>query len=256
MRIAIDWRRIARDGLILAVIALFLTLTGVYNATTHLSLPLAWGYWMLTLIVGTLAGWSAAHLLEREKPSRTYVVIAALIIAIAASAAVTAVIVLLTLLQGFVPPLTIVLELFPAVMLITFGMMTIGYLIERAFGDSPIASGAVGAAGPAGDPTAAFMDRLPVKYRGAELYAVSSEDHYLRVHTDRGEEMILMRLADAIRELSGADGLQTHRSWWVARDGVADVRRDGGKLSLMLKSGGEAPVSRTYQKKVRETGLI
>lgn len=102
---------------------------------------------------------------------------------------------------------------------------------------------------------AVFMDRLPIKYRGAALYAISSEDHYLRVHTDRGEELILMRLADAIRELNGASGLQTHRSWWVAKSGVSDARRVNGKLTLQLKSGALAPVSRTYQAAVKEMGL-
>ncbi|MEM9054360.1 MAG: hypothetical protein AAGB16_03460, partial [Pseudomonadota bacterium] len=53
-----------------------------------------------------------------------------------------------------------------------------------------------------GDPIQSFLERLPVKYRTANLYAVSSEDHYLRVYTSLGEELILMRLADAVRELT------------------------------------------------------
>lgn len=96
----------------------------------------------------------------------------------------------------------------------------------------------------------AFMSRLPAKYRTAQLYAVSSEDHYLRVHTSFGEEMILHRLSDAIRELSGQAGSQTHRSWWVAKDGIEASRKEDGKLVLVLKSGTEAPVSRTYRKAV------
>ena len=106
------------------------------------------------------------------------------------------------------------------------------------------------------DRIAGFLQRLPVKYRGADLLAVSSEDHYLRVHTDRGEELILMRLADAMRELGEDNGLQTHRSWWVAHQGVADSRRENGKLLLVLKSGREAPVSRTYQSSVKAAGLV
>ena len=106
------------------------------------------------------------------------------------------------------------------------------------------------------DPTLKFLERLPVKYRTSELYAVSSEDHYLRAHTSVGEEMILMRLADAMRELAGADGLQTHRSWWVSRDGISDIKKDSGKLTLVLKSGKEVPVSRTYIKPVREAFAI
>ena len=107
----------------------------------------------------------------------------------------------------------------------------------------------------AADPAATFLDRLPLKYRGADLWALSSEDHYLRVHTSRGEELILMRLADAIRELSGSRGVQVHRSWWVAPDGVRDTRRDNGKLVLVLKSGTEVPVSRTFVQAAREAGL-
>lgn len=105
-------------------------------------------------------------------------------------------------------------------------------------------------------PGTAFADRLPVRLRAADIYAVSAEDHYLRVHTSSGEELILLRLSDAVRELAGVEGLQVHRSWWVARQGVSDVRRDDSKLVLKLKSGAEAPVSRTYAKAVREAGWV
>lgn len=101
-----------------------------------------------------------------------------------------------------------------------------------------------------------FVDRLPVKLRAAEIHAVSAEDHYLRVHTNLGETMVLMRLADAIRELGALEGMQTHRSWWVARQGLADAAKGDGKVTLKLKSGAEAPVSRTYIKAVRDAGWL
>ena len=103
---------------------------------------------------------------------------------------------------------------------------------------------------------AAFAERLPIKLRAAEIYAVESEDHYLRVHTSAGQELILMRLADAVRELAGVEGMQTHRSWWVAKQGLADVVKGDGRLTLKLKSGAEAPVSRTYAKAVKEAGWL
>ncbi len=102
----------------------------------------------------------------------------------------------------------------------------------------------------------AFADRLPAKLRAADIHAVSAEDHYLRVHTSAGETMILMRLADAIRELGALEGMQTHRSWWVARQGLADTAKGDGKVTLKLKSGAEAPVSRTYQKAVKDAGWL
>ncbi len=101
-------------------------------------------------------------------------------------------------------------------------------------------------------PGAQFLQRLPIKYHQATLYAVSSEDHYIRVHTDHGEELILMRLSDALKELSEADGLQTHRSWWVARAGIAESISKHGKHSLRLQTGTVAPISRSFSKAVRE----
>jgi len=100
-----------------------------------------------------------------------------------------------------------------------------------------------------------FLNRLPIKYRATDLYAVSSEGHYLRVHTNRGEELILMRLSDAIRELASADGLQIHRSWWVANNGVAESLRKNGKRTIVLKSGSKAPVSRSFIQALKDAGL-
>ena len=102
--------------------------------------------------------------------------------------------------------------------------------------------------------TARFLDRLPFKLRGSVIWAVSSEDHYLRIHTDRGSDLILMRLSDALVELEGLEGAQTHRSWWVARDAVRDVSRGDGRATLTLEGGIEAPVSRRYAKALREAG--
>ncbi|WP_375208833.1 LytTR family DNA-binding domain-containing protein [Hyphomonas jannaschiana] len=129
-------------------------------------------------------------------------------------------------------------------------MLTLaGLLISRAR-----ETASAGGVEPA-DTTQRFLDRLPVKFRRAELWAVSSEDHYLRVYTSLGEELILMRLADAVRELDGAAGVQVHRSWWVAKAGVSDARRDNGKLVLVLKNGTDVPVSRTYQAAAKDAGL-
>jgi hypothetical protein len=103
-------------------------------------------------------------------------------------------------------------------------------------------------------PSVRFAERLPAKVKGAVIYAVSAEDHYLRLHTSKGSELILMRLSDAISELEGLEGAQTHRSWWVARDAVESTRRDGDRIVLVLKGGAEAPVSRPNVRALREAG--
>jgi DNA-binding LytR/AlgR family response regulator len=101
-----------------------------------------------------------------------------------------------------------------------------------------------------------FAERLPPKLRGAAIWAVEAEDHYLRLHTSRGQDLILMRLSDAIAELDGIEGAQVHRSWWVARSAIADIARADGRATLTLQDGSEVPVSRTYAKLLREAGWL
>lgn len=100
-----------------------------------------------------------------------------------------------------------------------------------------------------------FFERLP-PHLGSDLLALEMEDHYVRAHTALGSELILMRMRDAVAELQGIEGAQVHRSWWVARDAVEDVKRDGRNLRLVLPGGIEAPVSRTRAAELKEAGWL
>ncbi|WP_448202796.1 LytTR family DNA-binding domain-containing protein [Azospirillum sp. sgz302134] len=102
----------------------------------------------------------------------------------------------------------------------------------------------------------AFLARIPARL-GRDLLALEMEDHYVRVHTAEGSDLILMRLRDAIAELSGLDGLQVHRSHWVAASAVTGVeRKPDGKLTLILRNGLRVPVSRSYAAEVRAKGWV
>ena len=101
---------------------------------------------------------------------------------------------------------------------------------------------------------AVFRRRLSARRRGARLIAVEAEDHYLRVHTDAGDELISARFAEALDELGKAHGFQTHRSWWVAADAINGVRWRRGAGEARLAGGVTAPVSRTYAPILRAAG--
>jgi DNA-binding LytR/AlgR family response regulator len=124
-------------------------------------------------------------------------------------------------------------------------MVALAVLVRRR----PTQTHAVG-----GQPPPKFLARLPAKLAGAELYAVEAEDHYLRLHTSLGQDLILLRLADAIAELEGLEGAQTHRSWWVARAAIASAERMDGRAVLTLKDGAEVPVSRGFARELRAAG--
>jgi hypothetical protein len=101
---------------------------------------------------------------------------------------------------------------------------------------------------------AAFRRRLSAKRRTARLIAIEAEDHYLRVHTDAGSELVSMRFADALVELASAHGHQTHRSWWVAAGAIETVRWKRGVGEARLAGDLVAPVSRTYAPALRAAG--
>lgn len=98
-------------------------------------------------------------------------------------------------------------------------------------------------AGVAGSGVSPILERLPVHRRG-RLRALEMDDHYVRVHTDRGQHMLLMRMRDAVAEVGAVEGEQVHRSWWVARDAVEGQLGQGRTVRLKLAGGLEAPVAR------------
>ena len=134
----------------------------------------------------------------------------------------------------------------------------------------PVANGNTRGAGGAAADEAATVSTKPVaspasiqnrarphrptqKQRGPrllDLIYLKVSGHYLEVVATRGSAVILQRLADAIGEL-GDMGIQTHRSYWVAREHIRYwVRRDRRAL-LHLTGDHEVPVSRSLLPQVR-----
>lgn len=89
----------------------------------------------------------------------------------------------------------------------------------------------------------------------ADLLALQMEDHYVRVHTARGSQLILMPLGRAI-SAAGKEGLQVHRSWWVARDAVGKIGGTPRSMHIRLVNGLVAPVARSAVAKLRIAGWI
>lgn len=150
-----------------------------------------------------------------------------------------------TIVDGRQPPPSAFLTILWDVLLVCVGSSILGVLVNRRV--------QVTEASPT---PPKFLERLPLKLRGAEVWAVEAEDHYLRLHTSKGQDLILMRLSDAVAELEGIEGAQVHRSWWVARDAIADARRGDGRATLTLKDGSRVPVSRTYAAMLRDRNWI
>ena len=230
-----------------AFAAIFLALVGAFGAGGH-SLSFRLAYWVSIILIGTAMAYAVSAVVcrfidERARPwlvgGIVTVILAGLITGLLAlfwSAFLSAAISWAAL-PG----------LYAQVIVITAAMTAYITAVERW----PRTARARADQGTA---PSRFMDRLPHRLRDAQLFAVAAEDHYRRVHPDRGETMILLRLSDAIAELGALDGARTHRSWWVARSAVADVQRSDRRVVLVLRNGAKAPVSRTHARALRGLG--
>ncbi len=99
-----------------------------------------------------------------------------------------------------------------------------------------------------------LLHRLSPKNRGPVKY-MTMEDHYVRVTTTRGEELVLMRMGDAVSAASCLPGVRIHRSHWVNSQFAQDTRKEAGRTLIVMDDGKQLPVSRTYQKDARAAGL-
>lgn len=74
----------------------------------------------------------------------------------------------------------------------------------------------------------------------ANLKLATSEGHFLKIQTVSGEREYRARMKDFVAQLSSADGISPHRSHWVARGQISEVRKN----MIVTVSGVQLPISR------------
>jgi hypothetical protein len=231
-------------------IGTFLAILGPYG-TGRVGWPQIWVYWVGLIALGAIVGWGTGKAVQHLFPALPrwgLYPIVALSISVPVTGAVFAINVMMA---GAVHWSALPVTWF-FVLVISLFVTAIAWLADHM---KSLREAAASPAVPA--PAAlsqALASKLPHRLRRARLIAMSAEDHYLRVRTDAGEALILMRLSDAIAACSDLDGAQTHRSWWAARDAVTDVRKGDGRATLILEDGTEIPVSRSYYPALRDAG--
>ena len=107
----------------------------------------------------------------------------------------------------------------------------------------------------ASSPNITMLRRKPERLRG-EIRYMQMEDHYLRIFTDHGNELVLHRMSDAVEDLEQSDGLQVHKSWWVSRSAVGEIRNENRKRSIVTSDGKVIPIGRSYEKSLKINGWL
>jgi hypothetical protein len=244
-RILREWWGDRPRTLVIAVIAAtFMAFTGPFG-TWKEPLPERLGFWIIGIGGSVWVGFGLDRCLRRvgwfrHRPTSRALANVALfappagLIASAAAA----------LIQGAPLDWTLYWRTVPQILLTGLGLVALFHLAaHRSVPAAPRAPG---------DPTLGGL--LPLKFSGARLLAIEAEDHYVRVHTDRGASLVLMAFETALTKVEHQDGTRVHRSWWVARAAVVGIQRGDGRATLSLSGGMQAPVSRRYARILRSAG--
>lgn len=238
--------RVARTVIITLAVAAFLTATRAFGA--RLSTPLLFVCWCGALGAAGFVAGPVTRLLSRGDWLVRRPVLRLAGLSVTSGLAIAPLIWLAgAAMAGRAPTATGLVTVLGPTLAISGCFVTLHALAARSgqADADPVPSETPQIAAPS-TPRSALRQRLSPRRRDAVVWAVQAEDHYLRVHTDRGAELIFMRLSDALGEME-AQGARTHRSWWVARSAVAASRRDpGGRATLLLPDGTEVPVSRSH----------
>jgi len=99
-----------------------------------------------------------------------------------------------------------------------------------------------------------LMEKLPATVRG-DVIALSAEDHYVRVVTNRGSALIYGKVTVLASSMPPDWGVRVHRSHWVSRSAARRLHQRDAKYRVMLEGGTEIPVSERYVEVLRTMGL-
>jgi preprotein translocase subunit SecG len=230
----------------MAVVAVVLGLSGPFGSFETISLLPRLVYWAATVFLTYSFGYGLSMLADSSWGTGRPFWIRLVIMVVPAGLAATVIVTLINLVtfgtSSFDP--AFVLLLLGQCFIVAVAVVVVILLLEPKA--RPTAEAA------ASSPT--ILERVPLPQRG-RLIALIVEDHYVDIVTDRGKTLVLMRLADAMRETGSVAGLQIHRSHWVALDAVVKTHRVEGKLALELSNGLRLPVSRSYLPAAKEAGL-
>lgn len=244
-------RRAVRGLIIGGVAALLLAVIGAMN-TDEAAFPLRLAYWLSVVLPGSVLGLLFSRLVEDWHWLHGRRWLEVLVVAVLVALPHTFIVVVasalmfgITILNGMV-----VLYFGAIVLLFSLVLTTINFISAPAGPPLALFHAPEPPPLPPADLMvdtipAALAERLPPRIANGRLRALQAEDHYLRVHTDLGDDLVLMRMADAVALLDRLPGARVHRSWWVARTAVTGSSSRDGRTQLLLHGGLAVPVSRT-----------
>ena len=247
---------VAIDLSVMALAGLFFAAIGPFDTSDAPAAPRS-AYWIVVMVVGGLVVLSVEAVVHRIR-RLDHRLARMLAVTILATPVQTGVVMTCgSLIFGYRARMEIYVELLPAVLIVTLVAVLLLELVRLTRVIAPVGVEATAPSGEAASRAAPMViaRHLPARLRPAALIALQAEDHYVRVHTKAGSDLVLMRFSDAVEAAEAAQpGFRLHRSWWASAAALEAVSYKRGSGEARLDGGLTAPVSRTYYPALREAG--
>lgn len=233
------------------IAALFLTILSPFGTDADLTVPMRFLYWFSVIFGGTAIALTISSAFRRYAKAKTglSLVLVRSIQVMAASVPITLLVAIME--KWLREPMSWahLPQLFVYVATITAVITAASWIVQqhRALRDQLENDQAyIKSQSLSNEPHAItrFHLRLDPLFKYTEILVLKAEDHYLRVSTSKGTQLIRCNLSEAIDELGALDGQRVHRSFWVARSAILAIRRHGNAYRLIMKDGKTAPLSR------------
>lgn len=224
--------------------ALIAGLTGPFATYETMPVPLRLLYWAVVVVtsfwIGLLASFAAATWAEALGAPAPWSV------GLGAAAASGPVALWLAAVHALVLADTFVAEVIRLLPYVAVISLVVTFLFEAI---PPVRESPAQTHAPA-PPEPAWLSRLPAEL-GRELLLLQAQDHYLRAQTPLGQALLRGSIGEATEAL-GDYGIRVHRSWWVSRMAIRDYRKRQGTRIVVLTTGEEVPVGRSYWRRVQD----
>ena len=85
-----------------------------------------------------------------------------------------------------------------------------------------------------------------------KLRVIEAQEHHVHVTLEGRTLTQPARFGDIVTQTGPDDGVQPHRSWWVARGAACSLVQNNGRPALVLHDGRQIPVARARLPAARE----
>jgi hypothetical protein len=250
------WAQLKRDRkdpvfvVSVSILAALLVVSGPFGTYVSMGFFERMAFWVPAALIGSALGLMIVELVDvRMGPEKEHraAIVSALLSAILMSVPLFAAINLLT--STILIDLSGLLETALLIFFSNLGICSLPKVWKGPPSVQPIASSR-SETPPETPRLPSFVTRLPAEIQ-APVALITGRNHHIDIETDLGSASLFMRFSDAVLQMQTDEGVQVHRSHWVAYRRMRCMEKIGQRYFLVLDGDERVPISKSQVEALR-----